>query len=678
MLAGNPPHVGSSAQQIIMKIIAEPAAPVTQWRKAVPPNVAAALDKGLEKLPADRFATAKEFADALANPGYTTTSFATTAVAGARRGVPVPIFAATATIGALAIVAAIWRGPREEPPASPLRVAVAMPEAQALERSGTMSRAVISPDGRTLVYVGTGENRISRLWMRHLDQLQATPIARTEAGGNPAFSPDGAQLAFVSETPRALKTMPLAGGPVEVLADSAVDLGGVTWSSDGYIYYDGKLTGDGLARVRATGGTPEIATVPNTETGERWHARPSALPDGRGVLFTAARVSGQSNFTIAVLDSRTGKHSTLVPGLVARYAASGHLLYITDEGALMAAPFDLDRLAITGDAVVIAEGLSTSGPAARGATLAVSDRGRLVYVAGESTAGARELVWVSRNGNATPVDTSWRANLVGRPVLSPDGRRAAIAVSERRVTLQVWLKDLDHGPTAKLEGAGAAPAWSPDGQTVIFSSSKGLMRGPSDVSALPALYRPETGQLNTSSVEWSRDGKWLLYARQNQDLFAVNTESDTGTHEILATPAVERQPALSPDSRWFAYASDETGRYEVYVRPFPDAKVAKRQVSLNGGFAPRWSKDGGELFYADETQTLFVVPTPRGAVFAPGIPQRLFDAFEYSVVGVGFDVHPDGKRFLMTRPAGAAARQRDEVILVENVFDELRTKVPRK
>jgi Tol biopolymer transport system component len=679
MLAGEPPHTGGSAQQVIMKIITDRARPVTELRKAVPPNVDASVARAIEKLPADRFESARAFADALGNPGFRSLSFTGSREPTAGpRGVPVQVFAATVAIAAVAMAVAILNARREEVRVGSMRVTLSLPEEQALARRGSMARAEISPDGKTLVYVGQGVDRSSRLWVRPLDQLQATPLARTEAGGNPTFSPDGRHLAFVSETPRALKTVPLAGGPVEVLADSAVDLGGVTWSSDGYIYYDGKLAGDGLARVRASGGKPEVATVPDVEARERWHARPSALPDGRGVIFTSASRSGQANFIISVLDSRTGKHSPLVPGIVARYAESGHLLYITDEGALMAVPFDLERLAITGDAVAMAEGLSTSGPSARGAALSISDHGRMVYVAGESFAGERELVWVSRDGKATPVDTTWRASLTGRPVLSPDGRRVATAIAERRGFNQVWLKDLDRGPLARLEGPGAAPAWSSDGRSIVYSGSdRGLLRGPADGSTLPFPFRPNAGQLNTSSVEWSSDGMWLVYAKQNQDLFAVRADADTTTLELLATPAIERQPALSPDSRWLAYTSDETGRYEVYVRPFPDTKVAKRQVSLNGGFAPRWARDGGELFYADEQQALFAVPVARGSVFAPGTPQRLFDAFAYSVLTSQFDVHPDGKRFLMSRPTGAAANRRDELVIVENFFDELRTKVPR-
>jgi eukaryotic-like serine/threonine-protein kinase len=676
MLTGEPPHSGGSAQQVIMKIITDQARPVTELRKSVPPNVEAAVAKAIEKLPADRFESAKAFADALVNPGFrSTAAFASTASMAGRRGVPIPMFAATTTIAVAAVLVAVWAWQRETPAVVSMRVAVALPEAQALEPTGNLARAAISPDGRTVVYVGAGEQPGSvRLWRRQLDELNATPLPRTEAAGSPSFSPDGRHIAFVSETPRALKAVPIDGGPVVVLADSAVDLGGVSWSDDGYIYYDGKLEGDGLARVRATGGKPEIVTVPDREAGERFHSKPSALPDGRGVIFTQQRATGSE---VAAFDARTRKHSMLVRAQMGVYAASGHLVYVTIEGTMMAVPFDLDRLAISGDAVVIAEGVSVPGANARGVTVSISGQGLMAYIAGDRANVQRELVWVSRDGTAIPVDTSWATRFIGRPELSPDARRVAITVAERVGTGHIWVKELDRGPQAKLEGTGASPTWSPDGRFIAFSSPQGMMRGPVDGSALPTPYIPNAGPLNTATLEWSRDGKWLVYARQNHDLVAVRTDTDTTVHELLVTRWVERQPSLSPDGRWLAYISDETGRYEVYVRPFPDTRVTKRQVSLNGGFAPRWSRDGRELFFVDETVTLFAVPISPGPVFTPGSPQRLFNAFAFNAQGASYDVHPDGKRFLMTRAAGAAALQRDELVIVQNFFQELRTKVPR-
>ena len=187
--------------------------------------------------------------------------------------------------------------------------------------------------------------------------------------------------------------------------------------------------------------------------------------------------------------------------------------------------------------------------------------------------------------------------------------------------------------------------------------------------------RPNAATLRAANLSWSRDGTWVVYARGNTDLFAARIDGDTTVLSLAATPSVERQPALSPDGRWLAYVSDETGRYEVYVRPFPDVNVTRRQVSLNGGFTPVWSRSGSELFFADESMTLYSVPVMPGLTFTIGTPQPLFSAAPFGVLGSQFDVDPNGQRFLMSRPAGI--RQRDELVMVESFFDELRRRVPR-
>jgi serine/threonine-protein kinase len=238
---------------------------------------------------------------------------------------------------------------------------------------------------------------------------------------NPSFSPDGRRVAFVTSTsPRSLRVATIAGGPVITLTDSLVDLGGVSWGHDGYIYFDAHLEGDGLARIREGGGTPEIATNPDSTAGEQYHVNPSALPDGRGILFSISRAGGGANWDIGVLDSRTRKHSVLVRGIQAVYAPSGHLLYVTSEGLLMAAPFDLDGLRITGEPVAMAEGVSVHGNGK--ADLSISDDGTLTYTSGAASGGVVEFVWVSRNGSVTQIDSSFAREFGSRPSLSPDGK----------------------------------------------------------------------------------------------------------------------------------------------------------------------------------------------------------------------------------------------------------------
>jgi len=675
MLTGQPPHIGGSAQQIIMKIITEAAAPVTQLRKSVPPNVAAAVAKSLEKLPADRFESAKAFGDALGNPAYTNAGAAGTAgytVAG-RRGVSMRLFAATATIAACAIAGLVWSVRRPAPPRDITRLSVQLPDSQGLSGIPTRNRLAVSPDGRTIVYVGPGASTTqTRLWVRHLDELRAAPLAGTDGAYNPAFSPDGKRVAFVSGVPRAIKWIALAGGAVTQLTDSLVDAGGLTWSSDGYLYYDGHLSGDGIARIRDSGGKPEIVTRPDSGTGERYHFHPNALPNGRGVLFVIARSGGPATFDVAVLDSRNGKYRVLAHGVAGEYAESGHLVYVTPEGTLIAAPFDLDRLALAGDAVTIASGLAvrTQGTI----DLGISRNGLQAYAMGSAQASRRELVWLTRDGTATPVDTQWTGDFTNRIALSPDGKWLAAGFRSTSASPDLWTKQLDRGAPQKIAAPGYGPAWSPDGRTIAYLVPAALMTVPADGSALPSKLRAEDP---ASGLQYTHDGKWIVYSAR-ADLFAVRTDGDTTRRELVTGPAIENNPAVSPDGRWLAYQSDETGRFEVYVRPFPDTKPMKRQVSVGGGSFPRWSRDGRELFLVDEKLDLIAVPVIAGPVFKIDSPRRLFSLERYAGAGGQFDISPDARRFVMTRPMGAVTQRPDELIVVQNFFEELRAKAPVK
>ena len=473
---------------------------------------------------------------------------------------------------------------------------------------------------------------------------------------------------------RAIKRVALGGGPALTLTDSLVDLGGVSWASDGYIYYDGHLEGDGVARVRETGGKPEVATKPDPAAGETYHFNPSALPDGRGVLFVITRNQNPAAADIAVLDLRTGKHKVLTHGLRAAYVAPGYLLYVADGGALMAAPFDLGALELRGEGVALTGGVSVRGNSR--SDVSVSTAGTLLYASGNTMGLKRELVWVTREGNATPVDPSWNADIGGRPALSPDGRTVAVAIGTPG-TRQVWVKQLDRGPASRVSDLGIVPAWSPDGRSLTYLTADGAWHVPADGSALPSRLWTTNGPASSMSI--TRDGKWIVYALHG-DLYARRTDGDTTTRLLVSDPGTQYVPNVSPDGRWLAYTSDETGMLQVYVRPFPDAKVAKRQVSVASGTAPIWSSDGKELFFVNpSTLDLVSNPVVSGGGFATGNPRRLFSVAQLvTAAGQYFDVEPDGKRFLFTRPVGASVAQPDELVLVQNFVEELKARVKRK
>jgi serine/threonine-protein kinase len=251
---------------------------------------------------------------------------------------------------------------------------------------------------------------------------------------------------------------------------------------------------------------------------------------------------------------------------------------------------------------------------------------------------------------------------------------AAVAIG-RASSRQVWVKQLDGGPASKVAEVGSSPSWSPDGKFLVFSTPGGsLQRVPADGSALPSPI-PGLG----SNPVLSPDGKWLLFGWRG-DIAGTRTDGDTTRRQLVADPVTQMLPALSPDGRWLAYASDESGTFQVYVRPFPDTKVAKRQVSIGSGLAPRWSRSGRELFYADGNSDLWVTDVAPGNVFASGTPRRLFSMDAYGpLFQHSFDVSPDGRRFLFSRAAAGSARgdRGDELIVVQNFFAELKAKVPR-
>ena len=696
MLTGEPPHSGKSVQAIVAKILSERPSPISQTRDLVPPNVDAAVQKALAKSPADRFPTAAKFAEALANPAFTLT-VGTAASAGttARPAVPAfhrsalaPILAAT-TI--LATGAAFWFAFRPvEQRVS--RFSLALPADEALGAAAG-HRVALSPDGRRIVYVAAA-NGATRLMLREWDQLHATPLPGTEGAASPTFSPDGQRIAFLGTGPFRVQVVATNGAPPITLVDSAVSGGGTAWGPDDWVYFD---AGDGLERIKAGGGPREVVARLDSATTEVGMAWPEALPNGKGVVYRLRHAGeDERQYNLMVVDLRSGERRTLVRAVVGRYAASGHLLYVSADGKLLAAPFDQDKLELTGPATPIVEGVGVGFFGS--VDLSLSGTGTAVYTSGAPRGGTR-FVWRSRDGAAQPVDANWTGEFfVDALALSPDGRQLAYSALTTMggSGSAIWIKQLDAGPVSRLtfDAAARRPAWTPDSRSVLYAGQPDRSATEGSQAALrEAIYRKRadgTGATELVAQEHraivgvtaSPDGRSLVL-RTNAgetgggDLLTMRLGVDSGPSPLLATRFGEFDPAVSPDGRWLAYVTNESGSDQVYVRPYPNVADARWQVSVNGGYAPRWARSGRELFYVSRAEgrvgDLIAVQVQTTPTFVAG---RAHTLFSFSALGQDlYDVAPDDRRFLTVEAAGSAATGVGELILVQNFFEELKAKV---
>ncbi|MCH7716662.1 MAG: protein kinase [Gemmatimonadetes bacterium] len=666
MLTGEPPHMGGSAQAIIMKIVTDEVRPVTELRKSVPPHVAAATAKSLEKLAADRFATAKEFAEALTNPAFALPTTQATQVAAATMSAAWNrLSISLASLAAVLAVVALWgwlqAGPDAPKPVA--RYEIAFPEDEAL-----LGAFAISPDGSMWAYVGPGE-RGNQVWIKRRADRHATPLAGTDGAVHVFFSPDGVWVGFIADDQ--VKKIPAGGGAAITLAEPARSANGqwAAWLEDGTIVFVEPAYS--LARVSEAGGSIERVVEAGAIPGLAASAvHATGLPEGRGVLFTACS-AGCSSGAIWTLDLRTGVTRALIEdALGGWYVPTGHVLYANDRGGVFAVPFDLETLELGGAAVPVLDNVS--------GFFAMSGAGDLLYLEGTGLLVDRQLVWVERDGTASVIDSSW-TGIFGSLALSPDGMRLAVDAGA-----DIWIKQLDRGPASRLtfaDGEDSRPTWTPDGQSVTFISERGENRdsyakradgtGSADVVLdLPAAV---------NEGFWSPNGDWLIYRTgvgDSLDLFARRSGQDTVTVPLVVSPEFNAySPALSPGGRWLAYVSDESGRPEVYVRPFPDVESGRWQVSVRGGTEPMWAHSGRELFYKSGGE-LVVVDVGAGPVFAAGQELPLFPIQPYFAddFHAAYDVTPDDRRFVMIQ-MGLAVGGGNALILVENFLEELKAKV---
>ncbi|HET9294221.1 MAG TPA: hypothetical protein VFO06_08015, partial [Gemmatimonadales bacterium] len=537
------------------------------------------------------------------------------------------------------------------------------------------SRVAIAPDASSIVFADSAGDD-TQLFLKRRNEIRATPIAGTEGGTSPFFSPDGEWIGYFTQGGRVRKVRVSGGGSIQ-LSNSSNDTYPVgEWLDDGTVVFVG--SSGSLSRVPEEGGP--TTTLRSANPAHRDDPSTlSALPGSRGLLFTGCPGNCASGSAVYVYDIKRDTTRLLVPDAVGGwYAPTGHLLYTSREGGLYAVGFDPERMAVTSGAVSIAEGIAPNG-------FAMSVSGTAILTLGTQDFSKSTLVWVSRDGTEEPFAPDW-TGAFEYPALSPDGR--SVAVSVRETVTQLWVRRADGSRLRISRGdlGSWRPSWTSDGRAFAFTTTNAASSeaGANDVYLSPADgSRPPQLLVDLDSgiweAEFSRDGAWLVLRTDDQASFGVfyarRLRGDTTLALIHSDSSFNTQIALSPDSRWLAFTSDRSGHAEVYVASFPNMQV-KYPVSQGGGKEPRWAHNGRELFFKSRGR-LMSLPVAPGAGFAPGSARPLFSIAAYAdaINRPQYDVGPDDRRFLMIRRPTRESGQ--EVVLVENFLSDLAAKVAR-
>jgi serine/threonine-protein kinase len=670
MLCGEPPFTGPTAQAIIARVMTEAPRSLTLQRHTVPPHLEAVTRMALEKLPADRFASAALFAKALANPGSIPLMTAHTGVmvqpAGRAERSRQLIRTVGVGVGAAVIGAGLWAwlGPAPAPrPAPVVRFGIVLPHG-AEPVGATGSTIAFSPDGSRIVYVGKALSG-QRLYTRGLDQLDPVPIPGTEGGILPFFSSDGQWIGF-RQGGRLVKVA-LAGGPVTAVCDVPGTAYGATWTPGDTIIF---ASDSGLMQVPAAGGKASLLAKPNAGEQFLW---PEILPGGRALVFSAY---GNGSLRLATLTRGNGAVKRLTTsGGYPRYVKQGFLMVSDPSGVVSAVPFDAGRAEVTGPAVPIADKLSTSLNGDQ--NVGVSRSGQFAYQA--SPAAGNRLVMVDRSGGTreTGSDTGYYEG----PRLSPDGRRVALSryTDNSLNTQDIWLLDLAQHTRTRLtfDTTASWPQWSLDGRHIAYGRS--VDDSTNSVYWIPADGSGAPERLLTTPGRWwpfgfEPGGQGLVYhglprAGARAEIGVMTLGGDRTFHQLVAGAFNNYDPSLSPDGRWMTYASNESGRLEVYVRPYP-GPGGKWQVSLDGGAEPRWSPTGREIFYrSGERMMAAAVRTQPG--FEVGGRTELFTGpyVQLSTLLTNYDVTRDGQHFVMLQPVQGTEQS---LYVTLNWFDQRR------
>ena len=606
MLVGEPPYIGNTAQAVLGKIIQGLPVSATSVRKSIPENVDAALRKGLEKLPADRFTDANSFAKALADPGFRHGDEGASPSETSRLWKR--IATGTSTVAALALIAAVWSWVGGSAGAGPVMRQEIAPIAEGLIRSiGTFT--ALAPDGMSMLYAELREDGGRDLWLKPRDAAEATLLPGTDGAQNIVYSPDGQWIAFAAGSE--LKKRPIGDGSTVTLAEgltpAANSMIALAWLDDGTILFE--LPGNTLMRIPEAGGQADTI-VSYTEAGFEQFAYAGALPGSKGALVTLCPQACAGSIALGVLDLEADTTRLLMDEVVRGwYTPTGHIMYVRRDGAVFAAPFDLDALELTGPGIPLFEGVTVTVTSPE---ITVAWDGTVIYGEGAQRSAGRSLVWVDRTGQATPVDPDMDvANYLTLALSSNDDRIAVTSsgVGGSGEANQLWVKELPAGPLTRIttdSGWTRRPVWSADGRSISYVTDENgtfeartIAADGSSSGAFEVLLQREAGVME---VFFSPDQETLLFREgavtQSADIGFVDLTTDSVSADMLGSEFIEFDVSLSPDGRWMAYGSNASGQAQVFVRPFPSAR-SRVQVSTDGGYSPVWAHNGRELFFVE-------------------------------------------------------------------------------
>ena len=576
----------------------------------------------------------------------------------------------------VALASAYWRPAQEIRQVMQLSLALPVPISGILDPNPG-SPFAISSDGSQIAFVASQPGKPPQLFLLSLDQRTAVPVPGTENAVQPFFSPDGQWVGFFALGK--MRKVSLRGGPAIDLGDAPVPHG-ANWAADSSIVYAPNF-GSGLMRVAADGGAPQSLTSPDPKQNEVSHRWPQVLPGGTAVLFTI-QLTTQTTYDdsrIAVLSLQTGKwHTLLEGGSYARYVTSGHIVYAR-AGSLMAVPFNLRRLELSGEPVPVVEGLVTTTVTSGGAEYDVAPTGMLAYVPGTARTPESSLVWVDRRGVAQKLPAP--LNNYSNPRISPDGKLMAVQIHSGGPS-DVWVYDFARNTLTRLTFAGnnSSPVWTADGHRLIYRAIRGVpsfqWRAADGSGSEQTLLALGLDAMAAVPFSVSPDGKTLLYSHTGPAgmavTYALSLDGRATSHPYSQSTNQMTGSSFSPGGNWVAYSSNESGREEVYVQPYP-GPGGKWMVSNSGGAYPRWSRDGRELFYLNGYKVMDVAVETK-PTFKAGTPRLLFENPSYGGLG-NYDVAADGQHFVMITQEDTNATP-NELNVVLNWADDLKRRAP--